>query len=576
MKFSIVIPTFQRSGLLRETLDSLHRQTEQDFEVVVVCDGNDPATRTLAAHYLATYRLKWIFNEANKGQASARNDGAFAAEGELLVFLDDDTTPIGEWLALHRRHHQERGYERVVMVYGKIIETYDRPPRTPIESFLRLQRNQYLNASEHCYRSMNMDLGHFVCFGLNGSISRRAFLAANGFDSNLRSFNEDMELGYRLYDRGVPFVYEPNAIVFHRSTKDLRDSFRTQLRLMGESDVYRARDRGQRNSQTARLAAIHWGNLRRLLLNRFCWNHAEFSATLTRWCERAADATTSELLFALWSRLNRSLYWEGVRAQELDLSSLHRLIGFPLPVLMFHSVSWLSNPKSDLYRLAPTRFSRWLRLARNLGYRSSTPNEFLLGLGRRSVLLTFDDGYEEIYQHAFPVLQETGFRATVFVVTDLIGQTNVWDEEHGLPRRRLLSAEQIKEMHRHGIQFGSHSRTHARLNGLPEAALGTEVADSKRYLEDLLGTNVSSFSYPWGETGLRVRAAVAEAGYQTAFTTADGLNFWNDPLTLRRVNIGGKDTFADFVLKLATGKDYRQRLGNKARELVSNLNRHVT
>src|SRR5262249_39520219 len=173
--------------------------------------------------------------------------------------------------------------------------------------------------------SMNMDLGHFVCFGLNGSISRRAFLAANGFDSNLRSFNEDMELGYRLYDRGVPFVYEPNAIVFHRSTKDLRDSFRTQLRLMGESDVYRARDRGQRNSQTARLAAIHWGNLRQVLLNRFCWNHAEFSATLTRWCERAADATTSELLFALWSRLNRSLYWEGVRAQELDLFSLHRL-----------------------------------------------------------------------------------------------------------------------------------------------------------------------------------------------------------------------------------------------------------
>src|SRR5262249_17586538 len=188
MKVSIVIPTLQRSGLLRETLDSLHRQTEKDFEVVVVCDGNDPATRTLAAHYRATYRLKWIFNEANKGQASARNEGAFAAEGELLVFLDDDTTPISEWLALHRRHHQDHDHERVVMVYGKIIETYDRPPRAPVESFLRLQRNQYLNASEHCYRSMNMDLGHFVCFGLNGSISRRAFLAANGFDSNLRSF----------------------------------------------------------------------------------------------------------------------------------------------------------------------------------------------------------------------------------------------------------------------------------------------------------------------------------------------------------------------------------------------------
>src|SRR5262249_41369028 len=226
MKFSIVIPTFQRSGLLRETLDSLHRQTEKDFEVVVVCDGNDPATRTLADHYRANYRLKWIFQEANKGQASARNEGALAAEGELLVYLDDDTTPTGEWLALHRRHHQEHGEERGVMVYGKIVETYDRPSRSPIEGFLRSQRNQYLNASDHCYRSTDVDFGHFVCFGLNGSISRRAFLAARGFDTNWRSFNEDMELGYRLYHRGVPFVYEPDAIVFHRSTRDLRDSFR--------------------------------------------------------------------------------------------------------------------------------------------------------------------------------------------------------------------------------------------------------------------------------------------------------------------------------------------------------------
>ena len=573
MKFSIVIPTFQRSGLLKETLDSLHRQTEKDFEVVVLCDGYDQATRTLAEHYRADYRLKWIFQDANKGQASARNEGAFAAEGELLVFLDDDTTPTDEWLALHRRHHQQHGHQRVVMVYGKIVETYDRPPQRPTESFLRSQRNQYLDASEHCYCSTNMDLGHFICFGLNSSISREAFLATKGFDPNLRSFNEDMELGYRLYHRGIPFIYEPDAIVFHRSTRDLRDSFRTQLRLVGESDVYRARGCGQRNSQTSRLTAIHRGNLRQKLFNRFCWNHAEFTTALARCCERATDVTASELLFALWSRLNRSLYWEGVRAQELDLRGLYRLIGFPVPVLMFHSISSLSNPESDLYTLGPTRFSRWLRLASKLGYRSSTPYDFAVGLAQsRSVLLTFDDGYEEIYRHAFPVLQETGFRATVFVVTDLIGQTSVWDEEYGLPRRRLLSAEQIKEMHRHGIQFGSHSRTHARLNGLPEAALATEVADSKRCLEDLLGTDVSSFSYPWGETDLRVRAAVAQAGYQTAFTTANGLNFWNDPLTLKRVNIGGKDTLADFVLKLATGKDYRQRLFSKAREFISTLN----
>src|SRR5262245_58949265 len=102
MKFSVVIPTFQRSALLRETLDSLHRQTDKGFEVVVVCDGDDSATRKLAQRYRADYPLKWIFQVVNKGQASARNEGARAAQGELLAFLDDDTTPTDEWLALHR------------------------------------------------------------------------------------------------------------------------------------------------------------------------------------------------------------------------------------------------------------------------------------------------------------------------------------------------------------------------------------------------------------------------------------------------------------------------------------------
>ena len=577
MKFSVVIPTFQRSALLRETLDSLHRQTDKDFEVVVVCDGDDAATRTLAQDYRANYPLKWIFQGANKGQASARNEGACAAQGELLVFLDDDTTPTDEWLASHRRHHQEHGQERFVMVYGKIVETYNRPARTPTESFLRTQRDHYLTESDCCYRGMTMDLGHFVCFGLNGSISRTVFLGANGFDPNLRSMNEDMELGYRLYHRGISFVYEPEATVFHRSTKDLREGFRTQIRLMGESDAYRARDCGQRNSQTVRLTAIHKGNLRQRTFNRMCWKYPKLSANLARWCERAVDAAASKHLFAWWLRLNKSLYWEGVRAKAVDLIGLHGLTGFPVPVLMFHGISWMSNRNSDLYTLTPARFSKWLRWAKRLGYRSCTPTEFTAGAAQdRSLVLTFDDGYEEIYQHAFPVLKENGFRAIVYVVSDLIGRTNVWDDEHGLPQRRLLSREQIIEMHRYGIQFGSHSKTHARLNRLSDLSLRQEVTDSKRFLEDLLGTEVTSFSYPWGETDLRVRRAVAEAGYQTAFTTEDGFNFWNDPLTLRRVNVGGKDTLGDFVLKLATGKDYRQRLSGKAREFASKLNRHAT
>src|SRR5215510_3679550 len=297
MKFSIVIPTFQRSALLRETLDSLSRQTDKDFEVVVVCDGHDPATRTLADQYQASYPLKWIFQETNKGQATARNEGAFAAGGELLAFLDDDTTPIDDWLALHRTHHKELGRNRIVAVCGKIVETYERPPNTPTEGFLRSGRDRYLAEADSSYRNMRTDFSQYVYFGVNSSIRKDAFLDARGFDPALRSFHEDLDLGLRLHNRGIPFVFEDRAIIYHRSTKDLCEYFRDGFRLMATTDVYRARDRGQRNPQTARLTTMQHGNVGQILFNRLCWKCPKSFARLTRWCERAVDAAASELLF---------------------------------------------------------------------------------------------------------------------------------------------------------------------------------------------------------------------------------------------------------------------------------------
>src|SRR6185369_7062688 len=112
MKCSIVIPTRLRAELLSETLNSLAGQTDKDFEVIVVCDGEDPQTRLLADTYIPGFPLKWIFHETNAGQASARNAGACAAQGEILLFLDDDTTPVQDWILQHRKHHEERGNNR--------------------------------------------------------------------------------------------------------------------------------------------------------------------------------------------------------------------------------------------------------------------------------------------------------------------------------------------------------------------------------------------------------------------------------------------------------------------------------
>jgi hypothetical protein len=114
-------------------------------------------------------------------------------------------------------------------------------------------------------------------------------------------------------------------------------------------------------------------------------------------------------------------------------------------------------------------------------YRAVTLDEFLTGVdpaqrhpGKR-VLITFDDGYEDNYTHAFPVLREFGLPAVVFLVADFSRRTNWWDTPLGVPEAQLLTPNQINRMAGNGIEFGSHTLTHRSLPGASEAELKAEV-----------------------------------------------------------------------------------------------------
>jgi peptidoglycan/xylan/chitin deacetylase (PgdA/CDA1 family) len=163
----------------------------------------------------------------------------------------------------------------------------------------------------------------------------------------------------------------------------------------------------------------------------------------------------------------------------------------------------------------------------------------------------------------------------VYVVTGQIGGTNAWDEKAGFRSRKLLTRDQIAEMHRHGIVIGSHSLTHARLTDLSASQLRQEVTDSKAILEDLLGDEVTTFAYPSGAVNERVRNAVAEAGYRTAFTTADGVNDWTDLLMLNRTSVGEMHSMQEIHLKLMTGRgiaSHRRQIAiGAAKKLISVL-----
>lgn len=560
MKCTVIIPTRHRPAALRGTLDSLGRQTGGSFEVIVVVDGEDPSTRSLADAYKATYHLRWIFVPEHKGQAAARNAGATAAESEILVFLDDDTRPVPGWVHHHLKHHHANKGQCNVGVLGKILDQHVRPPRSRTEQYLRESRRSVLAQFETCLRNQAVDFSKVAAFGLNTSILRKTFLALGGFDPNLSFIDEDTDFGARLFNSGAQFIFEPEALVYHHDTKDTIDHHYSIARSAGKVDVYRRREKLQCNGRLQLLAQMHDGSRLRKVVHRAAW-YAPWAFRLAGSISRkATDITGSRLSFRLWYKMAAAEYWQGLREAGETIDSLRKLFPPPTTILMLHSITKPEEQNQKVVYLSPERFKRFMGWLKRTGCSSGLPEEWQNPMApRHRVILTFDDAYEDFLTEAFPVLERMGFNATVFVVVDRIGKTNEWDASKGFRSRRLLSLDQIRELHRHGVHFGSHTLTHAWLTDLSDSDLEREVCDSKYKLEDLIGSEVSCFSYPWGAADMRVRRAVSRAGYKVAVGTEDGLNGLEDSLYLKRVNICEVDTLVEFALKLATGKDFRQR-----------------
>jgi peptidoglycan/xylan/chitin deacetylase (PgdA/CDA1 family) len=181
-----------------------------------------------------------------------------------------------------------------------------------------------------------------------------------------------------------------------------------------------------------------------------------------------------------------------------------------LSILTFHA---LDNHPSVI-SFAPKLFQRAMARLRESGHRTLTLPEVIGHLERggsfpeRSLAITFDDGYQSVYDDAFPILQRYGFSATVFLT---VGDGKQKDSERlpSMEGRSMLSWREIKEMHRSGIAFGGHTLTHPDLRLLPDERIEAEVAGGKVAIEDTLGTQVISFAYPFGRYDDRCREIVS-------------------------------------------------------------------
>ena len=206
-----------------------------------------------------------------------------------------------------------------------------------------------------------------------------------------------------------------------------------------------------------------------------------------------------------------------------------------IPILTYHRVGRPKEP--HVPTVSAEAFERQLAWLKRFGCRSADLDAHAdaiegrrRALPRRSVIITFDDGYEETAAIAAPLLARYGFRSTVFMTVRDVGAPG------------FMTWEQLRGVLEQGMSIGSHTMTHADLPSLDREQLRSELSDSKRALEQGLGQRVSWLSYPIGAYSSQVQEAAREAGYRGACTTNRGISKRApDLFAIRRIKSTDRD-----------------------------------
>jgi peptidoglycan/xylan/chitin deacetylase (PgdA/CDA1 family) len=178
------------------------------------------------------------------------------------------------------------------------------------------------------------------------------------------------------------------------------------------------------------------------------------------------------------------------------------------------------------------------------------------------VILTFDDGYADNGVIAAPILARHGFGATIFLVTDRVGDANRWDTVGALAGRQISSWEEIRALECAGLRFAPHGRSHRRMDGLTENELSEEIGGAWTALRQELEHPVPVLAFPFGLHDAPARAAAESLGLWGACTAKPGRNTLLTPVyALRRAEIGGETSRLRFRLavRFGDGRPVRNR-----------------
>ncbi|WP_422396900.1 polysaccharide deacetylase family protein [Streptomyces gobiensis] len=223
----------------------------------------------------------------------------------------------------------------------------------------------------------------------------------------------------------------------------------------------------------------------------------------------------------------------------------------PVPILMYHAIAHCPAHATYALSVSPIAFAEQLGMLADRGHTSLTTAELARlwrtggSLPRRPVLITFDDGYEGVHQHALPVLARYGFSATLFVST---GWLRGPYDTGGAPDT-MLDWDQLRELATSGVEIGGHSHSHPQLDQLSDPVLRHEVVHCRELLAGELGRAPVSFAYPYGYSSRRVREAVRSAGFSQSFAVGNALadRRRQSPYALSRLTVRRSTGMVEFA-----------------------------
>jgi GT2 family glycosyltransferase len=320
---SVITPTYNRRTSLLATLRALDRQSfpADQFEALVIVDGGADGSADACRALPVSYTLR-VIEQQNAGPAVARNVGCEHARAPLLVFLDDDVIPDPDFLAAHWRIHQQAPRQVVI---GPLLL----PPDARLQPWVRWElmtlERQYDDMSQGRWPPTPRQF-----YTGNASVARQTVLEAGGFNPEFRRA-EDVELAFRLQERGNTFVFAPQARGLHYAQRSF-SSWKAIASAYGRADVIMSRT----FAGPGILSAIGWEFHRRAwplqLVARACVSRSALlgatvvaSGAAARVASLLPGAVGRRSSSAAYSVIFNLLYWEGV-AEEMGHDDFWELV----------------------------------------------------------------------------------------------------------------------------------------------------------------------------------------------------------------------------------------------------------